>query len=243
MLVDEVFEVVQKVKDGGVICFCMGVVWCELKVCDEDVICDMIFGVKVMGMEICVMLGMLEDDQVKKLCEVGLDYYNYNIDIVLEDYGWVILMCIYQDCLDMLECVCGVGIYVCMGGIIGMGELEMVCIGLIVELVNMDLYLESVLINYLVVVENILLGDSKLLDVIEFVCIIVMVWIMMLKFMVCLLVGCEGMSCEIQVLCFLVGVNFIFVGEEFLIMLNLEKYEDFDLFKMLGIELMIMLVE
>lgn len=236
MPVDEVLEAAQKAKDGGATRFCMGAAWRELKTRDEDAICDMISGVKAMGMETCVTLGMLEDEQAKKLREAGLDYYNHNIDTAPEDYGRVISTRTYQDRIDTLDRVRGAGIHVCTGGIIGMGEPETARIGLIAELANMDPHPESVPINHLVAVENTPLGDSKPLDGIDFVRTIATARILMPKSMVRLSAGREGMSRETQALCFLAGANSIFVGEELLTTPNPEKHEDFDLFKTLGIE-------
>ena len=236
MPLDDVLDAAKKAKDGGATRFCMGAAWRELKTRDEDVICDMITGVKSMGMETCVTLGMLTDDQAVKLRDAGLDYYNHNLDTAPEDYGRVISTRTYQDRIDTLSRVRGAGIHVCTGGIVGMGEDEAARIGLLTELASMDPHPESVPINHLVAVPNTPLGDSKPLDGIDFVRTIATARILMPKSMVRLSAGREGMSTELQAMCFLAGANSIFVGEELLTTPNPEKHEDFDLFKTLGIE-------
>jgi len=236
MPLDDVLDAAKKAKDGGATRFCMGAAWRELKTRDEDVICDMISGVKSMGMETCVTLGMLTDSQATKLRDAGLDYYNHNLDTAPEDYGRVISTRTYQDRIDTLSRVRGAGIHVCTGGIVGMGEDEAARIGLLTELASMDPHPESVPINHLVAVPNTPLGDSKPLDGIEFVRTIATARILMPRSMVRLSAGREGMSRELQALCFLAGANSIFVGEELLTTPNPEQNEDFDLFKSLGIE-------
>jgi len=236
MPLDDVLDAAKKAKDGGATRFCMGAAWRELKTRDEDVICDMITGVKSIGMETCVTLGMLTDSQATKLREAGLDYYNHNLDTAPEDYGRVISTRTYQDRIDTLSRVRGAGIHVCTGGIVGMGEDEAARIGLLTELASMDPHPESVPINHLVAVPNTPLGDSKPLDGIDFVRTIATARILMPRSMVRLSAGREGMSRELQALCFLAGANSIFVGEELLTTPNPEQNEDFDLFKSLGIE-------
>lgn len=236
MPLDDVLEAAQKAKAGGATRFCMGAAWRELKPRDEAAICDMISGVKAMGMETCVTLGMLEDDQARKLREAGLDYYNHNLDTAPEDYGRVISTRTYQDRIDTLDRVRDAGIHVCTGGIVGMGEPETARIGLIAELANMSPHPESVPINHLVAVKGTPLGDSKPLDGIDFVRTIATARILMPKSMVRLSAGREGMSRELQALCFLAGANSIFVGEELLTTPNPGENEDFDMFGALGLQ-------
>lgn len=236
MPLDEVLDAAKKAKDGGATRFCMGAAWRELKPRDEEKVCDMITGVKALGMETCVTLGMLADGQAERLRDAGLDYYNHNLDTAPEDYGRVISTRTYQDRLDTLSRVRGAGIHVCTGGIVGMGEDESARIGLLTELASMDPHPESVPINHLVGVANTPLGDSKPLDGIEFVRTIATARILMPKSMVRLSAGREGMSRELQALCFLAGANSIFVGEELLTTPNPGESEDFDLFRALGIE-------
>lgn len=236
MPLDAVVEAAKKAREGGATRFCMGAAWRELKPRDEEKVCDMITGVKALGMETCVTLGMLDDGQAERLREAGLDYYNHNLDTAPEDYGRVISTRTYQDRLDTLARVRGAGIHVCTGGIVGMGEDESARIGLLTELASMEPHPESVPINHLVGVANTPLGDSEPLDGIEFVRTIATARILMPKSMVRLSAGREGMSQELQALCFLAGANSIFVGEELLTTPNPEEGEDFDLFRTLGIE-------
>ena len=236
MPLDEVLEAARKAKDGGATRFCMGAAWRELKPRDEEKVCDMITGVKALGMETCVTLGMLADGQAERLRDAGLDYYNHNLDTAPEDYGRVISTRTYQDRLDTLSRVRGAGIHVCTGGIVGMGEDESARIGLLTELASMDPHPESVPINHLVGVANTPLGDSRPLDGIEFVRTIATARILMPKSMVRLSAGREGMSQELQALCFLAGAGSIFVGDELLTTPNPDQDTDTVLFRDLGLE-------
>lgn len=238
MPLDDVMDAAKKAKDGGATRFCMGAAWRELKERDEDKVCEMIAGVKSLGMETCVTLGMLSDGQAEKLRASGLDYYNHNLDTAPEDYGRVISTRTYQDRLDTLARVRGAGLNVCTGGIIGMGEDRDARIGLLAELANLDPQPESVPINQLVAVPNTPLGDSKPLDGIEFVRAIATARIIMPKSMVRLSAGREEMNDELQALCFLAGANSIFVGEELLTTPNPTEREDSQLFATLGMEAM-----
>jgi biotin synthase len=238
MPLEDVMDAAKKAKDGGATRFCMGAAWRSLKSRDEAAVCDMISGVKELGMETCVTLGMLEDGQAEKLRDAGLDYYNHNLDTAPEDYGRVISTRTYQDRLDTLGRVRGAGLSVCTGGIIGMGEDRSARIGLLTELANLAPQPESVPINQLVAVPNTPLGGSKPLDGIEFVRSIATARIMMPKSMVRLSAGREEMSDELQALCFLAGANSIFVGEELLTTPNPAEREDAALFETLGMEAM-----
>lgn len=236
MALDDVLDAAKKARQGGATRFCMGAAWRELKPRDEDKICDMITGVKELGMETCVTLGMLADGQAEKLRDAGLDYYNHNLDTAPEDYGRVISTRTYQDRLDTLGRVRGAGINVCTGGIVGMGEDQDARIGLLTELANMDPHPESVPINQLVAVPNTPLGNSNPLDGLEFVRTIATARIMMPRIDVRLSAGREEMSDELQAMCFFAGANSIFVGEELLTTPNPSERHDSQLFEQLGIE-------
>lgn len=238
MPLDEVLEAAEKAKAGGATRFCMGAAWRELKPRDEAAVCDMISGVKAMGMETCVTLGMLTDGQAEKLADAGLDYYNHNLDTAPEDYGRVISTRTYQDRLDTLSRVRGAGLNVCTGGIIGMGEDQDARIGLLAELANLDPQPESVPINQLVAVPGTPLGNSKPLDGIEFIRAIATARILLPQSMVRLSAGRETMSRELQALAFLAGANSIFVGEELLTTPNPDTQQDAALFADLGLEAM-----
>jgi biotin synthase len=236
MPLDEVLTAAQAAKDGGATRFCMGAAWRGLKARDEAAVCEMITSVKDMGLETCVTLGMLEDGQAETLQEAGLDYYNHNLDTAPEDYGRVISTRTYQDRLDTLDRVRGAGINVCTGGIVGMGEDENARIGLLTELAVMSPHPESVPINQLVAVPGTPLGNSKPLDGIEFVRTIATARILMPQTQVRLSAGREGMSRELQALCFLAGANSIFVGDELLTTPNPDENDDASMFEALGIE-------
>ena len=150
MPVDEVLAAAKVAKDNGATRFCMGAAWRNPKDRHLEPIKDMIRGVKAMGLETCVTLGMLETHQAQGLREAGLDYYNHNLDTSPEFYGQIISTRTYQDRLDTLERVRDAGINVCCGGIVGLGESRRERAGLIAQLANMDPYPEWVRINNLV---------------------------------------------------------------------------------------------
>lgn len=236
MPLDAVMAAAQKARDGGATRFCMGAAWRSLKDRDVDAVCDMVEGVKSLGMETCVTLGMLEAGQAQRLKDAGLDFYNHNLDTSREYYGSVISTRTYEDRLDTLGLVREAGINVCCGGIIGMGESEDDRIGLLVELANLAPHPESVPINQLVAVPGTPLGDVQPLDGLDFVRAIATARIMMPGSVVRLSAGRETMSRELQALCFLAGAGSIFVGEELLTTPNPELAEDFDMFEALGLE-------
>ena len=236
MPVDEVLEKARTAKAGGATRFCMGAAWRSLKDRDVDAVCAMIEGVKAEGLETCVTLGMLEDGQAERLKSAGLDYYNHNLDTSREYYGSVISTRTYQDRLDTLARVRQAGVNICCGGIIGMGEGEDDRIGLLVELARLDPHPESVPINHLVGVAGTPLGGAKPLDGFDFVRAIAAARLMMPRAVVRLSAGREGMSREVQALCFLAGANSIFVGEELLTTPNPDLEQDGALFTDLGLE-------
>ena len=169
MEVEAVLEKARRAKAGGATRFCMGAAWRSLKARDENKICAMISGVKAMGLETCMTLGMLEDGQAEKLKEAGLDYYNHNLDTSPEYYAKIITTRTWDDRISTLSRVRRAGISVCCGGILGMGEDRADRIGLIAELARLEPHPESVPINHLVDVANTPLSGSKPLDGIEFV--------------------------------------------------------------------------
>ncbi|WP_019960660.1 biotin synthase BioB [Woodsholea maritima] len=236
MPVDEVLDAAQKAKEGGASRFCMGAAWRSLKARDEDAICEMITGVKDLGLETCMTLGMLEDGQAQKLKAAGLDYYNHNLDTSPEYYEKVITTRTYQDRLETLNKVRDAGINICCGGIIGMGESREDRIGLLVELASLEPHPESVPMNHLVPVGGTPLQNVEPLDGLEFVRAIATARLMMPRSVVRLSAGREGMSGELQALCFLAGAGSIFVGEELLTTPNPALREDHHMFAQLGLE-------
>jgi biotin synthase len=223
-------------KDAGATRFCMGAAWRSPKDKDLDKVCEMVEGVKAMGMETCVTLGMLTPDQATRLKGAGLDYYNHNIDTSPEYYKEIITTRTYQDRLDTLECVRNAGINVCCGGIVGMGEAESDRVGMIHALATLPQHPESVPINALVQVKGTRLGDSAPIDGIDFVKMIAVARITMPKSFVRLSAGRGEMSDETQALCFLAGANSIFYGEKLLTTPNPEESRDMKLLARLGIK-------
>jgi biotin synthase len=235
MDVDAVLAEARQARDGGATRFCMGAAWRGPKDRDMDGIVAMVEGVKAMGMETCMTLGMLSDAQAKRLGAAGLDYYNHNIDTSEEFYGEIITTRTYQDRLETLERVRRNGMNVCCGGIVGMGESRRDRAGMIATLANMPRHPESVPINMLVRVAGTPLAGADGFDVLEFVRTIAVARICMPASFVRLSAGREEMTDEAQALCFHAGANSIFCGEKLLTTGNPEADRDAALFDRLGI--------
>jgi biotin synthase len=216
----------------------MGAAWRSPKDKDLDAVCEMVEGVRALGMETCVTLGMLTAPQAVRLKQAGLDYYNHNLDTSPEYYRHIISTRTYQDRLDTLEHVRDAGIHVCCGGIVGMGESAEDRIGLIHALATLPVHPQSVPINALVQIEGTPQALAKPLDGIEFVRMIAVARITMPKSMVRLSAGREEMSDETQALCFLAGANSIFYGARLLTTPNPMADQDRALLGRLGISLM-----
>ena len=225
-------------KAGGASRFCMGAAWRSPKDRDLEKVCDMIEAVKALGMETCVTLGMLTDEQARRLKSCGLDYYNHNLDTSPEFYGEIITTRIYQDRLDTLEHVRAAGINVCCGGIVGMGEKLEDRVGMIATLASLPLHPESVPINMLVQVEGTPLAGTAPIDALDFVRTIAVARITMPASMVRLSAGRENMSEETQALCFLAGANSIFYGPKLLTTPNPGRDRDMALLDKLGLRAM-----
>ena len=168
MELDAVLAEARAAKAGGASRFCMGAAWRSPKDRDLDKVCAMVEGVKALGMETCVTLGMLTGEQARRLKDCGLDYYNHNLDTSPEYYGEIITTRTYQDRLDTLEYVRNAGIHVCCGGIVGMGEGLDDRVGMIATLASLPVHPESVPINMLVQVEGTPLAGQAKLDAIRF---------------------------------------------------------------------------
>jgi len=235
MPLDKVLESAAEAKASGAGRFCMGAAWRNLKDRDLERVANMVTGVKDLGLETCVTLGMLERHQAKRLKEAGLDYYNHNLDTSPEFYGDVISTRTYQDRLDTLSYVREAGVHVCSGGIIGMGESRKDRAGLLISLANMAKHPESVPINLLVQVEGTPLNGIDNLDPLDFVRTIAVARLMMPVSFVRLSAGREHMSDELQAMCFLAGANSLFYGEKLLTTDNPDTDHDQRLFSRLGI--------
>lgn len=236
MEVERVLNEARKAKEAGATRYCMGAAWRAPKDRDLEAVALMIEGVKEMGMETCMTLGMLSVEQTLKLKDAGLDYYNHNIDTSEEFYDKIITTRTYQDRLDTLQNVRDAGIKICSGGIVGLGEEESDRASMLMTLANLKVHPESVPINMLVRVKGTKLDAVSALDPIDFVRTIAVARIMMPLSMVRLSAGREHMSDELQAMCFFAGANSIFLGEKLLTTTNTEEGHDSQLFAKLGIE-------
>ncbi|MEN6629161.1 MAG: biotin synthase BioB, partial [Sulfuricella sp.] len=235
---ETVVEKARAAKEKGATRFCMGAAWRGPKQKELGPVLDMISAVRALGLETCVTLGMLKEGQAEQLREAGLDYYNHNLDTAPEYYGEVVTTHTYQDRLDTLDQVRGVGIKVCSGGIVGMGESRTHRASLIAQLANLNPPPESVPINMLVQVKGTPLDGAKALDPIEFVRTVAVARITMPKSLVRLSAGREQMDGPLQALCFQAGANSVFYGEKLLTTANPSAESDLDLFGKLGIRVM-----
>jgi biotin synthase len=235
MSLDAVVAEARAARQAGASRFCMGAAWREPKDRDLDKVCEMVAGVKALGLESCATLGMLTGEQARRLKAAGLDYYNHNLDTSPEYYGAIITTRTYQDRLDTLAHVRDAGIHVCCGGIVGMGESADDRVGMIATLANLPVHPESVPINMLVEVEGTPLARGAKLDPLDFVRTIAVARVTMPKSVVRLSAGREDMSDETQALCFLAGANSIFYGPKLLTTPNPDRDHDMRLLDRLGL--------
>ncbi|MDN7557827.1 biotin synthase BioB [Burkholderia orbicola] len=235
MDVDTVLDAARAAKANGASRFCMGAAWRNPKERHMPALTEMVRSVKELGLETCMTLGMLENEQARQLADAGLDYYNHNLDTSPEFYGQVISTRTYQDRLDTLDRVRDAGINVCCGGIIGMGESRRERAGLISQLANLNPYPESVPINNLVAIEGTPLEGTAPLDPFEFVRTIAVARITMPKAVVRLSAGREQLDDAMQAMCFLAGANSMFYGDQLLTTSNPQTQRDRALFERLGI--------
>ncbi len=235
MEVEAVLNKAKQAKESGSTRFCMGAAWKHPTDRDMPYVIEMIKGVKAMGLETCMTLGMLKESQAGQLAEAGLDYYNHNLDTSPEFYDKIITTRTYEDRLNTLQHVRDSGMKICSGGILGMGETAKDRYGLLMQLANLPQQPESVPINMLVKVQGTPLENVDDLDPLEFIRTIAVARIMMPKSHVRLSAGREQMSDELQSMAFFAGANSIFYGECLLTTPNPETNRDLQLFKRLGI--------
>ncbi|HKT53589.1 MAG TPA: biotin synthase BioB [Caulobacteraceae bacterium] len=235
MDVEAVLAEAARAKASGAQRFCMGAAWRDVKDRDVPKVSAMISGVKALGLETCVTLGMLTQPQARALKDAGLDFYNHNLDTGPAYYDQVVTTRTYQDRLDTLAAVREAGISVCCGGIVGMGETRADRAGLLHQLATLPVHPESVPINDLMPIKGTPLGDSDKLDGVEFVRMIAVARIVCPRSVVRLSAGREHMSRELQALCFLAGANSIFVGGKLLTTANPEPTEDEAMMSELGL--------
>lgn len=236
MEVRRVIAEATKARDAGATRYCMGAAWRNPKARDMDAVVAMVEGVKALGMETCMTLGMLDLEQAARLKQAGLDYYNHNIDTSERYYSEIISTRTFADRLDTLANVRDSGIKVCCGGIVGMGEEPVDRIDMLVTLANLPEHPESVPINMLIPIDGTPLADAMPIEPIEFVRVIALARIMMPKSHVRLSAGRTAMTDEMQALCFFAGANSIFVGDTLLTADNPGEDKDILLFRRLGIE-------
>jgi biotin synthase len=233
---DVVSQQAKAAKVAGATRFCMGAAWRELKDRDVPAIVELIKEVRDLGLESCMTLGMLTDEQALELKNAGLDYYNHNLDTSPEYYKEIITTRTYDDRLNTLARVRDAGIKVCSGGIIGLGESRADRAGMLVMLANVDPGLQSVSLNRLVPVKGTPLENAEQIDPFEFIRTIAVARIMFPTARVRLSAGRTTMSDEFQSLCFLAGANSMFYGEKLLVTDNPSIIKDRELLKRLGIE-------
>lgn len=235
MKVQAVLQEAADAKAKGATRFCMGAAWKSPRAKDMPYVLEMIKGVKEMGLEACMTLGTVDEEQAASLAEAGLDYYNHNLDTSPEFYGQIITTRTYQERLDTLSNVRTAGMKVCAGGIMGLGENERDRIGLLMTLANLDEHPESVPMNMLVKVEGTPLENVDDLEPFDFIRSIAVARIMMPASAVRLSAGRTNMNEQMQAMCFMAGANSIFYGEKLLTTDNPEANSDMMLFKKLGI--------
>ena len=234
MAVEQVVREARKARDGGATRYCMGAAWRGPKDRDMETLVAMVQAVKALGLETCMTLGMLSDDQADTLAAAGLDYYNHNLDTSERFYPEIVTTRSYADRLDTLARVRAAGIRVCAGGILGLGENAADRIDMIVTLANLPEPPESVPINMLIRMPGTKLADADPIDPFDFVRSIALTRILMPRSHVRLTAGRSMMSDELQALCFLAGANSIFVGDTLLTAANPGEDRDAALLRRLG---------
>ena len=235
MAVEAVVAAAKKAKQAGATRFCMGAAWRGPNDENLEAVAEMVTEVKALGMETCATLGLLEEDQAKRLAEAGLDYYNHNIDTSEEFYDEIITTRCFEDRVKTLDAVDDAGINVCCGGILGMGESQADRGMMLAFLANRPKPPLSVPINKLIPIPGTPLAESKAVDPFEFVRTIAVARILMPKSAVRLSAGREQMNDELQALCFFAGANSIFYGEKLLTAENPIPEADQQLFQRLGL--------
>ncbi|KTD60173.1 Biotin synthase [Legionella sainthelensi] len=239
MSVAEVLKRAQEAKDGGAKRFCMGAAWrCPPDKAMNE-LQEMIKGVKSLGLETCMTLGMLTPEQASSLKEAGLDFYNHNIDTSPSYYEKVVTTRKFSDRLETLNHVRTAGIGVCCGGILGLGETREDRIEFLLTLANMETPPESVPINRLIPVEGTPLAHSKQVEGIELVRTIATARIIMPNSVIRLTAGRTEMNDELQALCYFAGANSVFIGDKLLTEDNPQRAKDKVLFSKLGLSEMV----
>lgn len=236
MSVDEVSVCADNAKNGGASRMCLGAAWREVRDNkDFDKVLDMVKTINSKGLEVCATLGMVTEDQARKLAEAGLYAYNHNIDTSEENYNNIISTRTFDDRLNTIKNVRKAGLTVCSGGIIGMGETAEDRIGMLYTLSLLRPQPESVPINALVAVEGTPLEEQPPVPIWDMVRMIATARIVLPRTSVRLSAGRLSMNMEGQALCFLAGANSIFAGDKLLTTPNPKYNEDMEMFKILGL--------
>ena len=234
MDVDKVLADARAAKASGATRFCMGAAWRSPPQKELPKLAAMVREVKALGLETCMTLGMLDQQQAQCLADAGLDYYNHNLDTSPEYYGEIITTRTYQDRLDTLQHVRDAGMKVCCGGILGMGESDLDRIGLLLQLANLQPHPESVPINLLMKIKGLPLENNRDVDPFDFIRTIALARIMMPQSYVRLSAGREYMHDEAQAMAFMAGANSIFYGDKLLTTVNPGANHDRQLLQRLG---------
>jgi biotin synthase len=235
MDLDAVMEKARTARANGATRFCMGAAYRSPKPKQLAQIIEMVKGVRELGMETCVTLGMLSTEQAVQLKDAGLDYYNHNLDTSESHYKKIVTTRTYQDRLDTLQAVRDAGLNVCCGGILGLGETELDRAQLLHTLATLPEAPQSVPINQLMQVPGTPLHGAAKPEPFEFVRTIAVARLLMPRSHVRLSAGRSDMSDETQALCFLAGANSIFYGDRLLTTENPAEDHDRGLFARLGI--------
>lgn len=236
MEVEKVLQAAADAKAIGSTRFCMGAAWKHPSAKDMPYVLKMVEGVKALGLETCMTLGKLTQEQTEALAQAGLDYYNHNLDTSPEFYGNIITTRTYSERLQTLAYVRDAGMKICSGGILGMGESVEDRAGLLIQLANLPEHPESVPINMLVKVKGTPLAEEEDVDPFDFIRMLAVARIMMPESHVRLSAGREQMNEQMQALAFLAGANSIFYGEKLLTTGNPQADKDMRLFERLGIQ-------
>ena len=236
MAVSTALEHAKAAKASGATRFCMGAAWRNPHERDMPYVLELVQGVKALGLESCMTLGMLSTSQAERLSEAGLDYYNHNLDTSREYYPNMITTRSFDQRLETLQHVRDAGMKVCSGGIVGLGEDQQDRIALLHELATLPLHPESVPINLLVPIQGTPLADTEKLDVLEWIRTIAVARLIMPKSYIRLSAGRESLSETEQALAFMAGANSIFSGDKLLTTPNQGTSQDQALFQKLGLQ-------
>lgn len=233
--VQKVLEEAKAAKEIGSTRFCMGAAWKHPTVKDMPYVLEMVKGVKALGLETCMTLGRLTQEQAQQLANAGLDYYNHNLDTSPDFYTNIITTRTYSERLQTLAYVREAGMKICSGGILGMGESLDDRANLLIQLANLPEHPESVPINNLVKVKGTPLENAEDVEPFDFIRMLAVARIMLPKSHVRLSAGREQMNEQMQALAFLAGANSIFYGDRLLTTSNPQAEKDRALFNKLGI--------